>query len=115
MFESVPAEEFRIRTVLEHRPDAVRRHDLPAILACRDPDVRMFDLSPSLQCKGIEAYDQTWEGGEPVGPARPIIIPGTRLSFLIGRPMMACHERTILQCGLALSALARWGPQSRAV
>jgi ketosteroid isomerase-like protein len=37
------------------------RHDLPAILAHHERDVVMFDLPPPLQCRGIEAYEQTWD------------------------------------------------------
>jgi|ERR1700722_2761498 ketosteroid isomerase-like protein len=60
MSEAVSAEEIGIRTLLENWADAVRRHDLPAILAYHEPDILMFDLPPPLQCKGIEAYEQTW-------------------------------------------------------
>jgi ketosteroid isomerase-like protein len=54
-------EEIRIKTLLEAWADAVRRQDLLAILAHHDPDMVMFDLPPPLQCKGIKAYEQTWE------------------------------------------------------
>src|SRR6185437_1398841 len=53
-------EEIRIKALLEAWADAVRRHDLPAILAHHAPDMVMFDLPPPLQCKGIEAYKETW-------------------------------------------------------
>lgn len=53
-------DEIRIKALLEGWADAVRRHDLPAILAHHEPDVVMFDLPPPLQCKGIEAYKETW-------------------------------------------------------
>ena len=55
------ADEVRIRALLEDWAAAVRRHDLPAILAHHDPDLVMFDLPPPLQCKGIAAYEQTWD------------------------------------------------------
>ena len=61
MPEADNAEEVRIRALLEDWADAVRRHDLPAILAHHEQDVLMFDLPPPLQCKGIEAYAQTWD------------------------------------------------------
>jgi ketosteroid isomerase-like protein len=54
-------EEARIRALLEAWADAVRRHDLPAILAHHEPDMVMFDLPPPLQCKGIAAYKETWD------------------------------------------------------
>src|SRR5262249_32800215 len=51
----------RIKALLEAWADAVRRHDLPAILAHHDPDILMFDLPPPVQCKGIEPYKETWD------------------------------------------------------
>ena len=54
------ADEIRIKALLDAWADAVRRHDLPAILAHHEPDMVMFDLPPPLQCKGIEAYKETW-------------------------------------------------------
>lgn len=53
-------DEQAIRTLLENWADAVRRHDLPAILAHHDPQMLMFDLPPPLQCKGIGAYEEAW-------------------------------------------------------
>ena len=61
MPEAVDAEEIRIKALLENWADAVRRHDLPAILAHHERDVLMFDLPPPLQCKGLEAYALTWD------------------------------------------------------
>ena len=61
MPEAVDTEEIRIKALLENWADAVRRHDLPAILAHHERDVLMFDLPPPLQCKGLEAYAQTWD------------------------------------------------------
>ena len=61
MSEHANTEETRIKSLLESWADAVRRHDVPAILAHHAPDIVMFDLPPPLQCKGIEAYEQTWE------------------------------------------------------
>jgi ketosteroid isomerase-like protein len=60
MSEHTKSEEARIRTLLEGWADAVRRHDVPAILAHHEPDMVMFDLPPPLQCKGITEYEQTW-------------------------------------------------------
>jgi ketosteroid isomerase-like protein len=60
MSEDTNTEEIQIKALLEAWVDAVRRHDVPAILARHDPDIVMFDLPPPLQCKGIEAYEQTW-------------------------------------------------------
>jgi uncharacterized protein (TIGR02246 family) len=61
MNEVAHTEERRIKALLEAWADAVRRHDIPAILAHHDPDIVMFDLPPPLQCKGIEPYKETWD------------------------------------------------------
>jgi ketosteroid isomerase-like protein len=61
MPEHASTEEFQIKALLEAWADAVRRHDVPAILAHHESDIVMFDLPPPLQCKGIEAYKQTWD------------------------------------------------------
>jgi ketosteroid isomerase-like protein len=61
MSEPANAEEIRIKALLEAWADAVRRHDVPAILAHHESDIVMFDLPPPLQCKGIDAYKQTWD------------------------------------------------------
>jgi ketosteroid isomerase-like protein len=53
--------ESHIKALLEAWADAVRRHDVPAILAYHEPDMVMFDLPPPLQCRGIKAYEQTWD------------------------------------------------------
>jgi ketosteroid isomerase-like protein len=54
-------EETRIRVLIEAWADAVRRHDLPGILAHHEPDMLMFDLPPPMQCRGIDEYTQTWD------------------------------------------------------
>ena len=61
MPEQANAEEALIRALLEGWADAVRRHDLPAILAQHDREMVMFDLPPPLQCRGLKAYAQTWD------------------------------------------------------
>jgi ketosteroid isomerase-like protein len=60
MSESPGNEASQIKTLLEAWAEAVRRHDVPAILAHHDRDMVMFDLPPPLQCKGIAAYEETW-------------------------------------------------------
>jgi ketosteroid isomerase-like protein len=48
------------KALLETWADAVRRHDVPTILAHHEPDMVMvmFDLPPPLQCKRIDAYQE---------------------------------------------------------
>jgi ketosteroid isomerase-like protein len=61
MFEQTNADETQIKALLEGWADAVRRHDLTAFLAHHERDMVMFDLPPPLQCRGLEAYEQTWD------------------------------------------------------
>lgn len=60
MSERPGIETKQIKALLEAWAEAVRRHDIPAILAHHDRDMVMFDLPPPLQCKGIAAYEETW-------------------------------------------------------
>ena len=50
-----------IRTLIEAWTEAVRRHDMPGILARHAQDIVMFDLPPPLQSNGMEAYGKTWD------------------------------------------------------
>jgi uncharacterized protein (TIGR02246 family) len=61
MSEPASSNEIRIEALLETWAAAVRRHDVIAILAHHEPDMVMFDVPPPLECKGIEAYEATWE------------------------------------------------------
>ena len=51
----------RIRALLEAWADAVRRHDMAAILAHHAPDIVMFDVPPPLRSKGMAEYKKTWD------------------------------------------------------
>ena len=51
----------QIKVLIEAWADAVRRHDLPAILAHHDPDILMFDVPPPFQSRGLEEYRKTWD------------------------------------------------------
>ncbi len=53
--------EAEIRALIETWADAVRRHDLPAILAHHDDDIIMFDVPPPLQSRGLAEYKETWD------------------------------------------------------
>lgn len=53
--------EHRIKALLEAWADAVRRHDMPAILAHHEQDIVMFDVPPPLQSRGMEQYKKTWD------------------------------------------------------
>ena len=75
MPEAVSTDEVRIKALLENWADAVRRHDLPAIVALHEPDMVMFDLPPPLQCKGIAAGSYMAES--PRLPVRDLTISPT--------------------------------------
>jgi ketosteroid isomerase-like protein len=53
--------ESQIRSLIEAWADAVRRHDLPAILARHERDIVMFDVPSPLQSRGMEEYKKTWD------------------------------------------------------
>ena len=61
MTEANGTAQAQIRKLLEAWAAAVRRHDMPAILAFHDPDIVMFDLSPPLQSKGLGDYEESWK------------------------------------------------------
>jgi ketosteroid isomerase-like protein len=50
-----------IKALIETWADAVRRHDLPAILRHHDDDIVMFDVPPPLQSRGLMEYKKTWD------------------------------------------------------
>jgi ketosteroid isomerase-like protein len=53
--------ETQIKALVEAWADAVRRHDLPSILAHHDQDIVMFDVPPPLQSRGLDQYKKTWD------------------------------------------------------
>ncbi len=53
--------ETEIEALIEAWTDAVRRHDLPAILAHHADDIVMFDVPPPLQSRGMAEYKKTWD------------------------------------------------------
>ena len=55
------AAESQIRALIGAWADAVRRHDLPAILAHHDKDIVMYDLPLPLQSRGMDEYRKTWD------------------------------------------------------
>jgi uncharacterized protein (TIGR02246 family) len=61
MTQSGGTAENRIRALIEGWADAVRRHDLPGILAHHTQDIVMFDVPLPLQSRGMDAYRKTWD------------------------------------------------------
>ena len=58
---NVSDDQAAVRNLIEAWADAVRRHDLPAILAHHDEDIVMFDVPPPFQSRGMEEYKKTWD------------------------------------------------------
>ena len=54
-------DEVLIRALLERRASAVRRRDYTAILAGHGREMRMFDVPPPFESKGLDEYRRTWE------------------------------------------------------
>jgi len=61
MVQQAETAEGQIKALIEAWAEAVRRHDLPAILAHHDDGIVMFDVPPPLQSKGLDAYKKTWD------------------------------------------------------
>jgi ketosteroid isomerase-like protein len=61
MMQQSQAAETQIRAIIEAWADAVRRHDLPGILAHHDQDIVMFDVPPPFQSRGLDEYRKTWD------------------------------------------------------
>src|SRR5260370_35592305 len=73
--------ESEIKALIEAWADAVRRHDLPAILAHHNDDIVMFDVRPPRQPRGMAAYKKTWD-----------------LFFAYHQPGQACDVEELQMC-----------------
>jgi ketosteroid isomerase-like protein len=54
------SDEAEIQAMLDDWAAAVRAHDLDAVLRHRSADIVMSDVPEPLQCKGVDAYRDTW-------------------------------------------------------
>jgi uncharacterized protein (TIGR02246 family) len=54
------ASESEIRALIEKWATAVHAGDLDAVLADHTDDIKMFDVPPPNELRGIEAYSKTW-------------------------------------------------------
>ena len=61
MTQQAGTAESQIEAIIEAWADAVRRHDLPGILAHHEQDIVMFDVPPPLQSRGMDEYKKTWD------------------------------------------------------
>jgi ketosteroid isomerase-like protein len=61
MMQQGKTAEAQIKARIEAWADAVRRHDLPSILAHHDQNIVMFDVPPPLQSRGLDEYKKTWD------------------------------------------------------
>jgi len=92
--------EAEIKTLIEAWADAVRRHDLPAILAHHDDDIVMFDVPPPLQSRGMAAYKKTWdlffayhEPGQAFDVEKLQMCVGDTVAFAVA--IMRCGSATV--------------------
>jgi ketosteroid isomerase-like protein len=53
--------ETEIRELIENWAKAVREGNMAGVLAHHTNDITIFDISPPLRIKGIDAYRKTWE------------------------------------------------------
>jgi len=59
--EAGSSDEAEIRALLERWATAVRTRDYPAILASHAPELRMFDVPPPFESRGLDEYRRTWD------------------------------------------------------
>ncbi len=91
------ADEAAIRDLVENWASAVRTKTFAGILAHHSADMLMFDVPPPLECKGIEAYRETWNlfySEQPVPIAFDIqrmdVVSGSDVAFVAA--LMQCAE-----------------------
>jgi uncharacterized protein (TIGR02246 family) len=58
---SPPSDEAQIRALLARWADAVRAGDMAGVLAAHAPDVRLFDVPPPTEQRGLDGYRRSWE------------------------------------------------------
>ena len=90
--------EAAIRSLVENWASAVRAKDFAGILAHHSADMLMFDVPPPMECKGIEAYRETWDlfySAQPVPIAFDIqrmdVVAGSDVAFVAA--LMQCAEQ----------------------
>ena len=54
------SDESDVRRLIEAWAEAVRRHDLPGVLARHAEELVYFDVPPPEQVRGIDAYAKSW-------------------------------------------------------
>jgi ketosteroid isomerase-like protein len=86
-----------VRAVFDNWTDAVRRRDIPSILANHAEDIVMFDVPPPFQSKGIKAYAATWDTfyswtreAIPFRPEEITVTAGDTVAFIVAT--MHCAE-----------------------
>ena len=60
MISEQRASEAAIRALIERWATAVQSRDLDGVLAEHAEDIRMFDVPPPNELRGIEAYRESW-------------------------------------------------------
>jgi uncharacterized protein (TIGR02246 family) len=100
MSQQAATAESEIKALIEAWADAVRRHDLPAILAHHDEEIVMFDVPPPLQSRGLAEYRKTWDlffayhkPGQAFDVAELQICVGDTVAFAVA--IMRCGSATV--------------------
>lgn len=89
--------ESEVRQLMEDWARAVRDQNLAGVLAHRAADITMFDVPPPLECRGIDAYRDTWSLFYAEQP-RPIAFEIRRMDVVAGKDvafvvaLMRCAE-----------------------
>lgn len=100
MWQRAGTAETEIKALIGAWADAVRRHDLPAILAHHDDDIIMFDVPPPLRSHGLAEYKKTWDlffayhqTGQAFDVEELQICAGDTVAFAVA--VMRCGSATI--------------------
>jgi uncharacterized protein (TIGR02246 family) len=105
MKSNVASNEEQIRQLINDWAKAARARDMEGVLAHHSKDLVMFDVPVSLQSKGIEAYEETWE-------LFFVSNPGGKGSFDL-RELKITAGDTVAFCHALLIAGGQKEPQGR--
>ncbi|MDO1449402.1 nuclear transport factor 2 family protein [Rhodocytophaga aerolata] len=97
----------QIRKVIEDWAQAIREMNMEGILAAHPTDVLMFDVAPTLQAKGIAAYQKTWKLFFQYSKGGKGSFDFVDLQITAGNTVAFCHALLIIggdqpQCRLTL-------------
>ena len=61
MTTDAPTNEGHVRQLIDGYVNAIRNHDIDAVVAAYAPDLIAFDVVPPLQSVGAERYRKVWQ------------------------------------------------------